>query len=247
MTDKRWHLNKNGEPAVCTALPGNCPLGGEHYSSLHEATIAAEAVTKTRFKNTNDKTPNGVLSKKARVVTSSPVIVTEEDVKKAASAGAAIMARARESFGVPLPPRPVPLPPKPNTEPPAPPVPLPPKSIKTSTEPPVPPKPLDLMDSGKPVPVGFLPEFDLKQKNVALDRLGQLRPDLSYTSMMGNKQCTAARYNKYVERLEETLKTDEDARNALSAAVEEVRWAVPDPPKPPRQSMSRSKMWELLG
>lgn len=252
MADKRWHLNKNGEPAVCTAMPGNCPLGGEHYGSLREATIAAEAATKTRFENTSENKTQGVLSKKTRVVLSKPIVVTDDDVKKAASAGRAIMSKARESFGVPLPPRPktdnpgpVPLPPKPKPDSPGP-VPLPPRPQTDRLNPPTPPKPLDLMDPEKPVAVGFLPEFDLKQKNAALARFGQLRPDLSYTGMMGDKQCTAARYNKYVERLEDRLKTDDDARNALSAAVDEVRWGLLDPPRPRRQVMSRSKMWELL-
>lgn len=262
MADKRWHLNKNGEPAVCTAMPGNCPLGGEHYGSLREATIAAEAATKTRFENASENKTQGVLSKKTRVVLSKPIVVTDDDVKKAASAGMAIMSKAREAFGVPLPPKPktnspVPLLPRPKTDNPVPlpprqkpgspgPVPLPPRPQTDRLNPPTPPKPLDLMDPEKPVAVGFLPEFDLKQKNAALARFGQLRPDLSYTGMMGDKQCTAARYNKYVERLEDRLKTDDDARNALSAAVDEVRWGLLDPPRPRRQVMSRSKMWELL-
>ena len=37
----RFHIS-NGVPSRCKAKPGNCPLGGEHYETLDEASRAAE-------------------------------------------------------------------------------------------------------------------------------------------------------------------------------------------------------------
>lgn len=32
-----YHINKKGQPAICKAQSGNCPLGGVHFSTLEEA------------------------------------------------------------------------------------------------------------------------------------------------------------------------------------------------------------------
>lgn len=40
----RFHIS-NGVPSRCKAQPGNCPLGGEHYETLNEASKAAEDAT----------------------------------------------------------------------------------------------------------------------------------------------------------------------------------------------------------
>jgi hypothetical protein len=39
-----YHIAANGEPAVCKAQPGNCPLGGEHFEDM--ASAATRAVEK---------------------------------------------------------------------------------------------------------------------------------------------------------------------------------------------------------
>lgn len=42
----KFHINWKGEPGVCTAKPGNCPLGGgeeDHFASKDEARAAYEA------------------------------------------------------------------------------------------------------------------------------------------------------------------------------------------------------------
>lgn len=36
MTDKKYHLTKNG-PSICTASIRDCPIGGEHYTDIKEA------------------------------------------------------------------------------------------------------------------------------------------------------------------------------------------------------------------
>lgn len=43
----RYHLNKNGDPGVCSAKPGNCPFGGEedHFTSAESARAAFEALS----------------------------------------------------------------------------------------------------------------------------------------------------------------------------------------------------------
>lgn len=38
----RFHIGRDGNPRECTAEPGKCPLGGEHYDSMEKATEAAE-------------------------------------------------------------------------------------------------------------------------------------------------------------------------------------------------------------
>ena len=34
---KRFHVSEDGEPRSCSASEGNCPLGGEHFSTVEEA------------------------------------------------------------------------------------------------------------------------------------------------------------------------------------------------------------------
>ncbi len=38
----RHHIGKDGNPHICKAEAGKCPLGGEHYDSMAKATAAAE-------------------------------------------------------------------------------------------------------------------------------------------------------------------------------------------------------------
>ena len=38
----RYHIGKDGNPHICRADAGKCPLGGEHYDSMAKATAAAE-------------------------------------------------------------------------------------------------------------------------------------------------------------------------------------------------------------
>lgn len=38
----RFHVGRDGNPKECTAEPGKCPLGGEHYGSMEECEAAIE-------------------------------------------------------------------------------------------------------------------------------------------------------------------------------------------------------------
>lgn len=38
----RFHVGRDGNPHKCTAEPGKCPLGGEHYDSLEKCEAAVE-------------------------------------------------------------------------------------------------------------------------------------------------------------------------------------------------------------
>lgn len=38
----RYHIGKDGNPHVCRAQEGDCPLGGEHYGSFRECERASE-------------------------------------------------------------------------------------------------------------------------------------------------------------------------------------------------------------
>lgn len=42
MSNRRFHIGRDGQPHECTAEAGKCPLGGEHYSTMETATHAAE-------------------------------------------------------------------------------------------------------------------------------------------------------------------------------------------------------------
>mgnify|MGYP000989614437 CR=1 FL=1 len=37
-----YHMNSKGEAAPCTAEPGNCPLGGDHYDNKEDAQVGIE-------------------------------------------------------------------------------------------------------------------------------------------------------------------------------------------------------------
>lgn len=42
----RYHIGKNGEPRICKAQPGKCPIGGEHYTNIIAAYHAAERLAR---------------------------------------------------------------------------------------------------------------------------------------------------------------------------------------------------------
>lgn len=47
----KYHISKNGQPGICRAKSGNCPLGSEaeHFSNIQEASKHAEKVMGDRF------------------------------------------------------------------------------------------------------------------------------------------------------------------------------------------------------
>lgn len=47
----RFHINKNGIPALCRARPGNCPLGGDekHFKTKEEAQAEADNKNEAEF------------------------------------------------------------------------------------------------------------------------------------------------------------------------------------------------------
>ena len=49
----KYHIGKDGNPHICKATPGQCPLGGEHYDSLAKATAAAEQAAIPREDSTS--------------------------------------------------------------------------------------------------------------------------------------------------------------------------------------------------
>lgn len=42
-----YHVDRNGNTAVCTARPGNCPLGGKHFTSRAECDSYAESLSES--------------------------------------------------------------------------------------------------------------------------------------------------------------------------------------------------------
>lgn len=51
---QKYHINKNGVPAVCRAKEGNCPYGGEsgsenHFDTIEEAQVAADKQNELQF------------------------------------------------------------------------------------------------------------------------------------------------------------------------------------------------------
>lgn len=100
----------------------------------------------------------------------------------------------------------------------------------------------------KTAPAGFLPGLTSREKNIALEGLAAARPDLSYEAVMG-KPYSAAGYGDYVAAVEDRLKTDPDARAALSWSVTQAL-----PPFPPARGAkhaaaagtTREEMWKTL-
>lgn len=39
-----FHIGRNGEPKSCSARPGGCPLGGEHFDNEKDAWAASEKI-----------------------------------------------------------------------------------------------------------------------------------------------------------------------------------------------------------
>lgn len=55
----KYHINKNGVPAICKAKEGQCPLGGQsgsenHYDTSQEAQVAADKINESRYGLLND-------------------------------------------------------------------------------------------------------------------------------------------------------------------------------------------------
>lgn len=46
----KYHINKNGVPAACSATKGNCPFGSNHFSSLKEAQAEADYINELSAK-----------------------------------------------------------------------------------------------------------------------------------------------------------------------------------------------------
>lgn len=46
---QKYHISKNGEPGVCFADRGTCPLGGEHFNDKHEAQAYSEFLHSQSF------------------------------------------------------------------------------------------------------------------------------------------------------------------------------------------------------
>lgn len=44
----KYHISDNGEPSKCNAQPGNCPLGGEHFTSKQDAEAHFEKLQKNQ-------------------------------------------------------------------------------------------------------------------------------------------------------------------------------------------------------
>lgn len=185
--------------------------------------------------------------------------LTASEVESSVKAGRKMAAAASAAFdymSVPLPPRPtvdgvssvpmprstadglsdVPLPPRPTADG-SPSVPMPRTTAHHATAAGV-----------KTAPAGFLPGLTSREKNVALEGLAAARPDLSYEAVMG-KPYSAAGYGDYVAAVEDRLKTDPDARAALSWSVTQAL-----PPFPPARGAkhaagaraAREKMWQTL-
>lgn len=57
---KRFHKGKDGSPKECTAEPGKCPLGGEHFDSFEacEAAIERDNASNAESKGTSLRKPN---------------------------------------------------------------------------------------------------------------------------------------------------------------------------------------------
>ena len=301
----RWHINNNGEPAICRAASEEaCPLKTldehgnlvkqRHYDSLSEATRAAEEASERKSRKIEGKAdrPLNSLSRKygeqkTTHVAAGSVPLPPRPVRTSLTAGevgfsvregrqmAKTASAAFDHVNVPLPPPPttygpyvpipqpdadgngnaplpplVPLPPQPPADGPAN-VPMPPRPpADGSTSVPMPPRnaasnATTAVDDKTP-PAGFLPELTVREKNVALEGLAAVRPDLSYEAVMGEPY-SAAKYGDYVIAVEDRLKTDLEARAALSRAVTQAL-----PPLPPVRGakhaarITREQMWEMM-
>lgn len=61
----KYHINKNGVPAICRAKKGNCPLGGQtgsenHFNTSEEAQAAADKMNEAQYGIIKDLTVNKV-------------------------------------------------------------------------------------------------------------------------------------------------------------------------------------------
>ena len=45
----RFHIRENGDPGSCSAAPGNCPLGGNHFDSREDALRGAESKLSAQY------------------------------------------------------------------------------------------------------------------------------------------------------------------------------------------------------
>lgn len=64
MSSRRFHVGRDGNPKECTAEPGKCPLGGEHYDSMEKCYAAIE-------KNNTEDNADGKVLKKVKTKTPS--------------------------------------------------------------------------------------------------------------------------------------------------------------------------------
>lgn len=283
----RWHINNNGEPAICRAASDSaCPLKTyddhgnlvkqQHYDSLSEATHAAEEASKRKSRKIEDKAdrPLNSLSRKhegqktahaaAGSVPLPPRLtrtsLTASEVDSSVRAGRQMAKTASTAFDCMS----VPLPPLPTVDG-APSVPMPPRPTANSvSDVPLPPRPTADGSPSVPIPrttarhataagvktapAGFLPGLTSREKNIALEGLAAARPDLSYEAVMG-KPYSAAGYGDYVAAVEDRLKTDPEARAALSWSVTQAL-----PPFPPARGAkhaaaagtTREEMWKTL-
>lgn len=187
--------------------------------------------------------------------------LTASEVESSVKAGRKMAAAASAAFdymNAPLPPLPtvdgapsVPMPPRPTAN-----------SVSSVALPPrptvdgAPSVPMPSLRAARPAastadkmaPAGFLPGLTSREKNIALEGLAAARPDLSYEAVMG-KPYSAAGYGDYVAAVEDRLKTDPDARAALSWSVTQAL-----PPFPPARGAkhaaaagtTREEMWKTL-
>lgn len=94
----RFHKGRDGQPHKCTAKPGKCPLGGEHFDSIEECEAAIErenaansgsiSLSKTTYIETHDSTKptddSELSSGKSREISSDymPLDLSDDDYDK---------------------------------------------------------------------------------------------------------------------------------------------------------------------
>lgn len=52
MSITTYHITKKGNPGPCRAKPGNCPLGGQHFATMKEATDKHEKDLRKQYGST---------------------------------------------------------------------------------------------------------------------------------------------------------------------------------------------------
>lgn len=252
---------KYGEQKTARAASGNVPL-----PPSPDGNVSLPPSPDGNVPLPHPRPVGGVPLPPPRPVRTSLTAVEEGSSVRAGRQMAKTASAAFDHVNVPLPPPPtvynvpiprptadgngnVPLPPQPPADVPAnvPMPPRPPADGSTSVlTPPQPPAGHATAADDKIAPAGFLPGLTIREKNVALEGLVAARPDLSYEKVMGEPY-SAAGYGDYVAKVEDKLKTDLEARAALSRAVTQAM-----PPLPPVRGakranrITREQMWEML-